>query len=131
MSGEIIANSYKYIIDESYGVNKDGFIAIGTQSIVYKGLKTNISGGIQFSCVLKFKPKTQIIDGKIINKLESFKTEEWSIFKALRECRSVVRIDDIIEDLGDFSLICPHIESGVIDSSSYFVLLKSLLMVGT
>ena len=29
MSNEIISNSYKYIIDTSYGINKDGFIAIG------------------------------------------------------------------------------------------------------
>lgn len=108
-------------------MNKDGFIAIGTQSIVYKGLKTNISGDIQFSCVLKFKPKTQIIDGKIIDRLEAFKTEEWSIFKELRECRSVVKIDDIIENLGDFSLICPHIESGVIDSSSYFCVVEEFI----
>ena len=53
MSREIIGNSYTYIVDESYGINRDGFIAIGTESIVYKGLKTKRGGGLQFSCVLK------------------------------------------------------------------------------
>lgn len=127
MGGEIIGNSYKYIIDESYGINKDGFIAIGTESIVYKGLKTKDDGTLQFSCVLKFKPKTQIIDGKEINRLENFKTEEWKIFEELRECRSVVRIDDVVDDLGDFSLTCDHISSGVIDSSSYFCVVEEFI----
>ncbi len=45
MSRTITGNSYKYIIDESYGINKDGFIAIGTESIVYKGL-THFDGRI-------------------------------------------------------------------------------------
>ena len=39
MSREIIGNSDKYIVDASHGINKDGFIAIGTESIVYKELK--------------------------------------------------------------------------------------------
>jgi len=41
MKNEIIGNRYRYIIDTSYGINKDGFIAIGTESVVYKGLKQN------------------------------------------------------------------------------------------
>lgn len=127
MSREITGNSYTYIIDEAYGINKDGFIAIGTESIVYKGLKTKSSGGLQFSCVLKFKPKMQIIDGKQINRLETFKTEEWKIFEELRECRSVVRIDDVVDDLGDFSLPCNHISSGVIDASSYFCVVEEFI----
>lgn len=127
MSREIIGNSYKYIIDESYGINKDGFIAIGTESIVYKGLKTKDDGALQFSCVIKFKPKTQIIDGKEINRLENFKAVEWKIFEELRECRSVVRIDDVVDDLGDFSLTCDHIRSGVIDSSSYFCVVEEFI----
>ncbi len=64
MSREIIGNSYQYIVDESYGINKDGWIATGTESIVYKGLKTKKGGDLQFSCVLKFKPKFLMIDGK-------------------------------------------------------------------
>lgn len=127
MSREIIGNSFKYIIDESYGINKDGFIAIGTESIVYKGLKTKSDGDLQFSCVLKFKPKIQIIDGKEINRLETFKTEEWGIFEELRECRSVVRIDDVVDDLGDFSLPCEHISSEVIDASSYFCVVEEFI----
>lgn len=127
MSRTITGNSYKYIVDESYGINKDGFIAIGTESIVYKGLKVMYSGGLQFSCVLKFKPKTQIIDGRRVDCLEKFKMEEWKIFEELRECRSVVRIDDVVGDLGDFSLICPHIASGVIDASSYFCVIEEFI----
>ena len=65
MSRTITGNSYKYIIDESYGINKDGFIAIGTESIVYKGLKVMFSGSLQFSCVLKFKPKESGLPGKV------------------------------------------------------------------
>lgn len=57
MSVEIIGTRFKYTVDMSYGINQDGFIAIGTESIVYKGLKTAENGGLQFSCVLKFKPK--------------------------------------------------------------------------
>lgn len=127
MGREIIGNSYKYIIDKSYGINKDGFIAIGTESIVYKGLKTRIKGNLNFSCVLKFKPKKQIIDGRVIDRLQTFKTEEWQIFEDLRECRSVVKIDDVIDDLGDFSLICPHIDSGIIDSASYFCVVEEFI----
>lgn len=127
MSREILGNSYKYIIDESYGINKDGFIAIGTESIVYKGLKTKSNGGLQFSCVLKFKPKTQIIDGKEVNRLELFKNEELKIFGELRECRSVVRIDDVVDDLGDFTLPCSYISNGVIDASSYFCVVEEFI----
>lgn len=128
MSKEILGNSYKYIVDESYGINGDGLIAIGTESIVYKGLKTKVGGGgLQFSCVLKFKPKTQIIDGKEINRLQVFKNEEWRIFQELRECRSVVRIDDVIDDLGDFSLPCEHISSGVIDSTTFFCVIEEYI----
>ena len=127
MGGEIRGNSYKYIVDKSYGINRDGFIAIGTESIVYKGLKTKSDGGLHFSCVLKFKPKTQIIHGKEVNRLEKFKNEEWKIFEELRECRSVVRIDDVVDDLGDFSLPCEHISSGVIDASSYFCVIEEFI----
>ncbi|MCL2078614.1 MAG: protein kinase [Oscillospiraceae bacterium] len=127
MSNEIIGNSYKYIIDTSHGINKDGFIAIGTESIVYKGLKTKLNGGLQFSCVLKFKPKAVVMDGKIVDRLNIFKTEEWKIFEELRECRSIVRVDDVIEDLGEFSSICNKIDSGVIDKSTYFCVVEEFI----
>ncbi|MDD5934981.1 MAG: hypothetical protein PUC65_05340 [Clostridiales bacterium] len=127
MSKEIVSNTYKYIVDESYGINKDGFIAIGTESIVYKGLKTRASGVLQFSCVLKFKPKFQMIDGEKVNRLERFKNEEWKVFEELRECRSVVRIDDVIDDLGDFSLPCEYISGGVITSESYFCVIEEFI----
>lgn len=127
MSKEIIGNSYKYIVDTSYGVNKDGFIAIGTESIVYKGLKTKHDGGLQFSCVLKFKPKAVMMDGKIVDRLNIFKTEEWKIFEELRECRSIVRVDDVVEDLGDFSLICNKLDGGVIEHSAYFCVIEEFI----
>lgn len=127
MHNEIIGNSYKYIIDESYGINKDGFIAKGTESIVYKGLKTKTAGGLQFSCVLKFKPKRTRVYGREVDRLQVFKTEEWKIFEELRECRSVVRIDDIVEDLGEFSLPCEGIEGGVINSEKFFCVVEEFI----
>lgn len=127
MQNEIIGNSYKYIIDESYGINKDGFIAKGTESIVYKGLKTKTAGGLQFSCVLKFKPKRTRVYGREINRLQVFKTEEWKIFEELRECRSIVRIDDIVEDLGEFRLHCDYIEGGVISNDRFFCVVEEFI----
>ena len=127
MSREIIGNSYTYIVDESYGINRDGFIAIGTESIVYKGLKTKRNSKLQFSCVLKFKPKKQMVDGVPVDNLVAFKEEEWPIFQELRECRSVVRIDDVIDDLRDFELMCPHIKDGIIDSSGYFCVVEEFV----
>lgn len=127
MSNEIRGNSYKYIIDESYGTNKDGFIAVGTESIVYKGLKTKLDGGLQFSCVLKFKPKAVEADGKVIDRLNVFKTEEWRIFEELRECRSIVRIDDVIDSLGSFSLPCSYIKDGVINNDKFFCVVEEFI----
>jgi len=127
MSNEIIGNSYKYIIDTSYGINKDGFIAIGTESIVYKGLKTKSEGGLQFSCVLKFKPKSVLINGKIVDRLNLFKTEEWKIFEELRECRSIVRIDDVVDNLGAFSLPCNMVSSGVINNTAFFCVVEEFI----
>lgn len=127
MSSEIISNSYKYIIDTSYGINKDGFIDIGTESVVYKGLKTNEDGSMQFSCVLKFKPKTVEINKVKIDRLQIFKTEEWYIFDELRECRSIVRIDDVIENLGDFSCTCEKISEGVINNKTHFCVVEEFI----
>lgn len=127
MINEIIGNSYKYIIDTSYGINKDGFIAIGTESIVYKGLKAKLDGDLQFSCVLKFKPKSILINGEIVDRLNVFKTEEWKIFEELRECRSIVKIDDVVDDLSDFSLPCNHVASGEINSKSYFCVVEEFI----
>jgi serine/threonine protein kinase len=115
------------MVDTSYGINQDGFIAIGTESIVYKGLKTRHDGGLQFSCVLKFKPKALTVDGELIDRLEIFKNEEWKIFEDLRECRSIVKIDDVVEDLGDFSLSCNKVPGGVINSSSYFCVVEEFI----
>ncbi|MDR0513629.1 MAG: protein kinase [Coriobacteriaceae bacterium] len=127
MNNEIIGNSYKYVIDTSYGINKDGFIAIGSESVVYKGLKTKQDGGLQFSCVLKFKPKSTLENGIVVNRLDLFRTEELKIFEELRECRSVVRIDDVIEDLGSFSLACDKVNGGVINGSSYFCVVEEFI----
>lgn len=127
MRNEMIGNSYKYIIDTSYGINKDGFIAIGSESIVYKGLKTEHDGGLQFSCVLKFKPRSICMDGEVIDRLEIFKTEEWRIFEELRECRSIVRVDDVIEDLGEFSVLCDRVQGGVINREAYFCVVEEFI----
>lgn len=128
MSGELHGNVYKYIIDTSYGINQDGFIAIGTESIVYKGLKTRHDSELQFSCVLKFKPKrAQMADGTIVDRVKVFMEEEWSIFEELRECRSIVKIDDVIEDLGEFSLPCGYVYGGVINRDSYFCVVEEFI----
>ena len=127
MSSEIFGNSYKYIIDTSYGINKDGFIAIGSESVVYKGLKTKQDGGMQFSCVLKFKPKSVYMDGEVVDRLKLFKEEEWKIFEELRECRSIVRVDDVVEDLGEFSVSCDKVLGGVINSKDYFCVVEEFI----
>jgi serine/threonine protein kinase len=127
MNSEIVGNSYRYIIDTAYGINKDGFIAIGSESIVYKGLKTKKEGGLQFSCVLKFKPKYISFNGETVDRLELFKTVEWKIFEELRECRSIVRIDDVIDDIGDFRLPCNRIDNGVIDNVNYFCVVEEFI----
>ena len=127
MSNEIIGTKFKYTVDTSYGINQDGFIAIGTESIVYRGLKTADKGGLQFSCVLKFKPKYVYVNGTKIDRVKVFKDEELKIFEDLQECRSIVRIYDVIESLGDFSLPCDKIKSGVIKDCAHIEVLSQLL----
>ena len=127
MSSEIIGTKFKYTVDTSHGINQDGFIAIGTESIVYKGLKTADIGGLQFSCVLKFKPRYVWTNGAKIDRVRIFKDEELTIFKDLQECRSIVRIYDVIEDLGDFSLPCNKIKSKVINASGYFCVVEEYI----
>lgn len=127
MSSEIRGSGFRYIIDVSYGINQDGFIAIGTESIVYKGLKVSETGKLEFSCVLKFKPRKVITAGKEVDRLKMFREEELSILDELQECRSVVRIFDVIEDLGDFRLPCNKIDGGIITSQKYFCVVEEYI----
>ena len=127
MSREIRGTDFKFTVDTSYGLNKDGFIAIGTESIVYKGLKTANEGGLQFSCVLKFKPKYVKENGVTVDRLKKFRDEELSIFDELQECRSIVRIFDVIEDIGNFSMPCDKIASKVINSDGYFCVVEEYI----
>ena len=120
MNRELLGNEYTYIIDTDYGINKDGFIAIGTESIVYKGLKIKQDSKLEFSCVLKFKPKKILEDGQEVDRLRIFKEQEWTIFEKLRECRSIAKIDDVIEDLGDFSTTCNYGKKPIVISDDYF-----------
>lgn len=108
MKQELYGEQYTYIVDTTHGINQDGFIAIGTESIVYKGLKIKPGSDLRFSCVLKFKPRFAIENGERIDRLKRFKEQEWKIFEKLRECRSIVKIDDVIENLDDFSLVCEY-----------------------
>ena len=39
MSNVIHGTKFNYCIDTEYGINHDGFIAEGTESIVFKGVK--------------------------------------------------------------------------------------------
>jgi len=127
MSSEIKGSGFRYIIDVSHGINQDGFIAIGTESIVYKGLKVSEAGGLEFSCVLKFKPRHVRVNGKDIDRLKLFREEELSIFDDLQECRSIVRIFDVIEDMGDFRLPCNKIDGGVITNQKYFCVVEEYI----
>lgn len=115
--GIIKGSEFNYIIDTSYGLSSDGYIATGTESIVYKGLKISHSGDIVLSCVLKFKYKSLLIGAeggvsRVVNVYDRFRTHDLKIFDELQDCRSVVRIFDVIEDLGDFSLTDTHVEEG-------------------
>ena len=91
------------------------------------------------SCVLKFKYKSLLIGAeggvsRVVNVYDRFRTHDLKIFDELQDCRSVVRIFDVIEDLGDFSLTDTHVEEGrksiSINVKRFFVLLKSMLTVG-
>lgn len=53
MAQVIQGTEFQYFIDADYGMNR-GFIAEGTESIVYKGVKKG--GNLRYSCALKFKP---------------------------------------------------------------------------
>ena len=127
MSNEILGTDFRYIVDVSYGINQDGFIAIGTESIVYKGIKVAQSGDLEFSCVLKFKPKHSYLNGEYKDKVKKFKEDEFSIFEELKECRSVVKIFDVIEDMGSFTLKCDRVSSGVITGENYFCVVEEYI----
>ncbi|MDD6059058.1 MAG: AarF/UbiB family protein [Ruminococcus sp.] len=109
MSTQIKGSKFIYEIDE-----KDfphGFIAQGTESFVFKGRKISVNGQdeeeLSFSCVLKFKPYSR-------SRFERFTNNELRIFEELQECRSVARIYDVIEDLGEsFDLKTPEISKHI------------------
>ena len=54
----IVGSEFNYKIDTSHGLSADGYIATGTESIVYKGKKISHDGKMILSCVLKFKYKS-------------------------------------------------------------------------
>jgi len=109
VSTQIKGSKFIYEIDE-----KDfphGFIAQGTESFVFKGRKISVNGhdeeDLSFSCVLKFKPYSRA-------RFERFTNNELRIFEELQECRSVARIYDVIEDLGDsFDLKTPELSKRI------------------
>ena len=128
MSQELHGNQYTYLVDTSHGINQDGFIAIGTESVVYKGLKIKQGSSLRFSCVLKFKYKSVEEHGREIDRLKLFKEQEWPIFEKLRECRSIVKIDDVIEDLEDFRLTCDHGEEIInINNREFFCVVEEYI----
>ena len=90
--GIIKGSEFNYIIDTSYGLSSDGYIATGTESIVYKGLKISHSGDIVLSCVLKFKYKSLLIGAeggvsRVVNVYDRFRTHDLKIFDELQDCR--------------------------------------------
>lgn len=113
----IIGSEFNYKIDTSYGLSADGYIATGTESIVYKGIKTSLDGKTMLSCVLKFKYKSVKVGAeegceRIVDLYEKFRSHDLKIFDELQDCRSVVRIFDVIEDLGEFSVTDTHVPEG-------------------
>lgn len=113
----IIGSEFNYKIDTSHGLSADGYIATGTESIVYKGKKISHDGKTILSCVLKFKYKSIEVgaeEGKsrVVDLYERFRSHDLKIFDELQDCRSVVRIFDVIEDLGDFSVTDIHVPEG-------------------
>ena len=60
MADFIKGTNFIYQIDTSYNDNRDGFIAEGTESIVFKGIK--VSGNLVYPCALKFKPRSRLND---------------------------------------------------------------------
>ena len=113
----IIGSEFNYKIDTTYGLSADGYIATGTESIVYKGKKTSRDGRAMLSCVLKFKYKAIKVGAdegtdKVIDIYQRFRSHDMKIFDELQDCRSVVRLFDVIEDLGDFSVTDTHVPEG-------------------
>lgn len=135
-TNEMIGSDFIYQIDTSYGLSQDGYIATGTESIVYKGLKISKDRKITLSCVLKFKYKqlrmsTKDNEEEGIDVLARFKENDLKIFDKLQNCRSVVRIYDVIEDLRDFSLLDKHIPKGgkplLIDRERFFCVVEEFI----
>ena len=73
MSSVIRGTEFNYRIDTEYGINQDGFIAEGTESIVFKGVK--YGNDLRYSCALKFKPKSRLYD--FMNREYRY----WSLYK--------------------------------------------------
>ena len=129
---QIHGTKFTYTIDNSYQDlyrYGDGFIARGTESIVYKGIRAAESienENIRMSCVLKFKRR-----GKNDRILKRFKSKDLRIFNDLQGCRSVVRIYDLIEDIGDFSLRFEHVADGedifYIDRNGFFCVVEEFI----
>ena len=78
MSSVICGTNFNYKIDTEHGINRNGFIAEGTESIVFKGVK--YGGDLRYSCALKFKPKTRLHD---------FMNREYKILELISPCLMV------------------------------------------
>ena len=113
MSNTIRGTEFSYRIDTEHGINGDGFIAEGTESIVFKGIK--YGSDLRYSCALKFKPKYRLYD---------FMKREYRILESMQTCRSVVRVLDVIEDLGDFSIVYAN---GEISSEYFFCVVEEYI----
>jgi len=113
MNSVIRGTEFNYRIDSEYGINHDGFIAEGTESIVFKGVK--YGGDLKYSCALKFKPVSRLYD---------FMNREYKILEAMHTCRSVVRVLDVIEDIGDFTL---PFNGGEINNSNFFCVVEEFI----
>ncbi len=113
MNSTIKGTEFSYRIDTEHGINHDGFIAEGTESIVFKGVK--YGNALRYSCALKFKPKFRLND---------FMNREYKILESMQTCRSVVRVLDVIEDLGDFSM---SYKGGEISGKNFFCVVEEYI----
>lgn len=113
MRDTIKGSEFNYKIDTEHGINHDGFIAEGTESIVFKGIK--YGNDLRYSCALKFKPKYRLRD---------FMNREYKILESMQTCRSVVRVLDVIEDLGDFYILY---NNGEIFGKNYFCVVEEYI----
>lgn len=121
---------FYYSIDTSYktgrwGSQTNGCVSVSEHCVVFMGLRYKPQENVQTEtdstrCILKFIKLEQ---------KDRFLNEELPVLNALQGSPSVVRILDIIEDLGDFLQPHPHPERSreYISKEQYFCVVEELI----